>query len=404
MSNLKINSLNVSGYFHDGGGLYLQITSQKNKSWIFRYTKLGKNRELGLGPLRYVTLAEARSKRDQMKKMLIDGLDPLSEKIRLKVERQISESKKITFEACALKYIETHKVKWKNVKHGSQWESTLRTYAFPTIGDLAVDEIDTQLVLKVITPIWTTISETASRVRNRIEIILNWAKVSGFRSGENPARWHGHLENILPKRSEVQKTKHFAALPYKLISNFIIELQQQSGVAALGLEFLILTATRTNEVMGATWDEIDFETKTWIIPEERMKAQKAHRVPLSSKAISLLAEVKRNNLNPLIFQNERTHKKLSSSAFLALIKRMDYDITAHGFRSTFRDWAGEETNSSREVAESALAHTVKDKVEAAYRRGDFFQKRQVLMNEWADYCNIKNPEVVHEFRAKTQSR
>lgn len=403
MSNLKINSLNECGYFHDGGGLYLQITKKKNKSWIFRYTKLGKNRELGMGSLRYVSLAEARSKRDQMKKILIEGLDPLLEKIKLKKERQISEAKKVSFEVCVLRYIETHRVKWKNAKHGSQWESTLRTYAFPTIGHLPVDEIDTQLVLKVINPIWTTISETASRVRNRIEIILNWAKVSGFRSGENPARWHGHLENILPKRSEVQKTKHFAALPYKLISNFMFDLKQQTGIAALGLEFLILTATRTNEVMGATWREIDLETMTWTIPAERMKAEKSHRIPLSPRTLEILNSVARNSLNPLIFQNDRTHKKLSSSAFLALLKRMGYDITAHGFRSSFRDWTAEETNYPREVAESSLAHSLKDKVEAAYRRGDFFEKRKGLMSEWAEYCNMKKFEVNHEFRIKARS-
>ena len=221
LSSLKVNNLMQQGYHHDGGGLYLQVSDNKNRSWIFRYTKSGKSRELGLGSLQYISLAEARQKRDSLKRMLINGLDPLDEKRKIKKAVEAAAAKKITFEACALEYIKTHKVKWKNAKHATQWESTLRTYAFPHFGHLPVDEIDTQLVLKVLKPIWTKISETASRVRNRVEIVLNWAKVSGFREGENPARWSGHLENILPSRSEIQKPIHFAALPYDLFLTFL---------------------------------------------------------------------------------------------------------------------------------------------------------------------------------------
>jgi integrase len=390
LSSLKINNLVQHGYHHDGGGLYLQVSNNRNRSWIFRYTKSGKSRELGLGSFQYISLAEARLKRDALKKMLIEGVDPLIEKRKVRKEIETAAAKKITFEACAVEYIKTHKVKWKNAKHASQWESTLRTYAFPVFGHLSVDEIDTQLVLKALKPIWTTIAETASRVRNRVEIVLNWAKVSGFRDGENPARWSGHLENILPSRSEIQKTKHFKALPYGLISNFLTDLKNQPGIAALGLEFLILTCTRTNEVMGACWSEIDFEKKLWIIPPARMKTGREHRVPLSDRALKVLEKIDRKNINPLIFQNERSGKKLSSTAFLALLKRMNYNITAHGFRSTFRDWAGETTNHPREVAEAALAHVLNGKVEAAYQRGDYINKRFLLMEDWAAFCYSDN--------------
>ncbi len=399
LSSLKANNLVQHGYHHDGGGLYLQVSNNKNRSWIFRYTKLGKSRELGLGSLQYISLAEARQKRDLLKRMLIDGLDPLDEKRRAKKAVEAKAAKKITFEACAIEYIETHKIKWKNAKHGAQWESTLRTYAFPVFGQLPVDEIDTQLVLKVLKPIWTTISETASRVRNRVEIVLNWAKVSGFREGENPARWSGHLENILPSRSEIQKAMHFAALPYDLISNFFADLKLQQGIAPLGLEFLILTGTRTSEVMGSCWNEIDFENNLWVIPPSRMKSGREHRVPLSSKVLDILRKVERKNLGPLIFQNERSGKQLSSSAFLALLKRMNYNITAHGFRSTFRDWAGETTSHPREVAEAALAHAVKGKAEAAYQRGDYIEKRFLLMEDWAAYC-YSNKNILIKVGAK----
>ncbi len=387
----KLNALKVSrcadaGYYHDGGGLYLQVTPRNNKSWVFRYSRLGKAREMGLGPLRLVSLSDARLKRDDLKKVILSGLDPLSEKIKAEKLQVLIGLKKVNFESCAAMYIEMHKNTWKNQKHHMQWLSTLKSYAFPTIGKMAVDEIETAHIVKIIEPIWMEKTETANRVRNRIELILNWSTVRGYRAGENPARWRGHLDQLLPRKSQIKKVEHMRALSYPLISNFISNLKLHSCSSSLALQFLILTATRTCESLGAQWNEFDFQKNVWTIPASRMKSKREHQVPLSDRALEILNSIPKDDLSPIVFKNLSNRRQLSSNAILALLHRLGYDITTHGFRSTFRDWVSEETQYSREVAEASLSHSLRDKVEAAYRRGDFFKKRKMLMDEWADYC------------------
>lgn len=376
------------GLYSDGGGLYLQITKAGVKSWLFRYMRNGKARGMGLGPLHTISLAEARTRALACRKQILDGGDPLETKEAKQASQKASEAKKKSFMECADSYIEAHRSGWKNEKHAAQWESTLETYAEPIFGTLPVAAIDTALVMKVLEPIWTTKTETATRVRGRIESVLDWATVRGYRSGENPARWKGHLDHLLPKRSKVQKVVHHPALPYADAPAFMKALRTHGGTAPLAFEFLILTATRTNEAINARWDEFDMTNRVWTIPAGRMKAEKEHRVPLSRAAIDILKAQQMDSEGDYVFPGQRNGSPLSNMVFLQLLKRMERtDITAHGFRSTFRDWVGETTQYPREVAEAALAHTVKNKAEAAYARGDLFAKRAKMMQDWADYLN-----------------
>lgn len=390
--NNKLNQMTVTrlkepGLYADGGGLYLQITKTGVKSWLFRYMREGKARGMGLGPLRTVGLADARAKALDCRRQLLDGNDPLDKKKEQRVQQQIAAAKAITFEACATKFIEAHRASWKNAKHADQWTNTLTTYAYPVFESLPVSTIDTTHVMKVLEPIWTTKSETAGRLRGRIESVLDWATVRGYRSGENPARLKGHLDTLLPRLSRVRKVKHHPALPYAELPAFMEALRSEEGIAARALEFLILTATRTNEVIGATWAELSVAERVWIIPADRMKMRKEHRVPLSDQAVAIIKAMEDVKQNDYVFPGARYNKPLSNMAMLQLLERMKCsDITVHGFRSTFRDWAGETTHFPREVCEAALAHGLKDKAEAAYARGDLFVKRGALMQEWAGYA------------------
>ena len=385
--------------YADGGGLYLQVSAARTKSWIFRYRMNGRKtpRDMGLGPVHTVTLAEAREKARDARKLILDGVDPVEAKRARKQAQALEAASAMVFKDCAEKYIAAHRAGWSNAKHANQWTSTLETYAYPVFGSLPVASIDTALMMKVLEPIWTTKTETASRVRGRIEAILDWATARGFRVGENPARWRGHLDKLLPARSKVQKVKHHKALPYTEIGAFMEKLRDQDGFAARALEWLILTASRTSETIGATWEEIVFEAKVWTVPADRIKGGKEHRVPLSPSALKIAKEMQKVKDGDYVFQGGKPGKPLSNNALLELLKRMDRrDLTAHGFRSTFRDWAAEQTNYPREVAEMALAHTIEDKVEAAYRRGDLFDKRKRLMDDWAKYCDCvrKDAQVV----------
>jgi integrase len=294
----------------------------------------------------------------------------------------------MTFRQAALDYIDTQKAAWRNAKHRAQWTSTLETYAFPVFGKVSVQSVDTVLVLKALEPIWAVKPETASRVRGRVEVILDWAKVRGFREGENPARWRGHLAMILPPRSKVRKVVHHASLPYQEIGAFVAELGSRESIAARALEFTILTAARTGEVLGARWSEIDIDARTWTVPEGRMKAGRQHRVSLSDAAIGVLNHIRQHRRDDdLLFPGLKRGKPLSNMALLAALRRMKRDdLTTHGFRATFKTWAAERTNFAREVVEAALAHVNGDKVEAAYQRGDLFDKRQKLMDSWAEFC------------------
>jgi integrase len=314
---------------------------------------------------------------------LADGVDPIAQRDVERQQQRLEAARAQTFDQCAAAYIAAHRAGWKNVKHAEQWENTLAAYASPAFGALPVADIDTAAVMRALGPIWNTKTETASRVRGRIEKVLDWATVQGFRTGENPARWRGHLDKLLPKRSKVQKVQHHPALPYAEAPAFMAKLRAQEGIAARALEFLILTATRTGEVIGARWDEFDLEAGSWTIPAERMKAGKEHEVPLSARALEIVQGLAKMRPGSYVFPGRRPRDPLSNMALLALLKRMGRsDLTAHGFRSTFSDWAHETTNFPSEVIEMALAHTIRNKVEAAYRRGNLREKRRELMDAW----------------------
>ncbi len=393
LTALAVSRARERGYYADGGGLYLQVSASGAKSWVFRFRQDGRLREMGLGPAHTITLAEVREHASDCRKQRIRDIDPIKARHDEKAAAKLATAKAMTFRQCAEAYIEAHKYSWKNAKHSGQWSATLATYAYPIFGDLPVQSIDVSLVTKALEPIWQTKTETASRVRGRIESVLDWATVRDFRQGDNPARWRGHLDKLLPQRSKVQKVEHHSALPYAETGAFMAALREQGSTSALALEFLILTATRTGEVIGATWAEIDLGAALWTIPDERMKAKREHRVPLSRPALAILKRLHESRSSEFVFPGAKASKPLSNMALLKLLERMKRtDLTVHGFRSTFRDWAAERTNFPREVAEHALAHSLPDKVEAAYRRGDLFDKRRLMMDEWARFCSHHAPE------------
>lgn len=386
------------GMYCDGGGLWLRVSSPTARSWMFRYMLNRAPHEMGIGKYPEITLAEARQRAAEARRLKALGKDPLAERSAVRAALLADAAKAVTFKDAAERYIEAHRAGWRNAKHAAQWEATLATYADPILGSLAVQAIDTGLVLKVLEPIWAKKTETASRLRGRIEAVLDWAKVRGYRHGENPARWRGHLDKLLPARAKVQKVQHHAALAFDGLGKFMVALRAETGTAARALEFAILTAARTGEVIGARWSEIDLGKKIWTVPAERMKAGREHRVPLSSRAIAILKTLKpdasgdrqeKEIAKSFVFAGAALDTPLSNMAMLMLLRRMGQDdLTAHGFRSTFRDWCAERTSFPSEVAEMALAHSVGDKVEAAYRRGDLFEKRRALMEQWATVCGM----------------
>jgi integrase len=374
------------GFYADGHSLYLRIGPTGSKSWVFRYRLAGRLHDMGLGPLHTVSLADARSKALDLRRQRLDGTDPLTVKREAAAKARVVDAKAMTFKAAAETYIAAHQAGWRNAKHRAQWPSTLETYAYPTFGALPVQAIDTGLVMKILEPIWTTKPETASRVRGRIESVLDWAAARDYRQGENPARWRGHLENLLPQKSKIARVEHHAALPYTEIADFMTGLRQQGGVAARALELAILTAARTGEVIGARWGEFNLAERLWIVSGERMKASREHRVPLSDAALAIVERMAKSRVGEAVFPGAKA-AALSDAAMTMLLRRMGRgEITVHGFRSTFSDWCAERTNFPTEVREMALAHAVGDKVEAAYRRGDLFAKRRQLMQAWAKFC------------------
>lgn len=381
------------GMHADGGGLYLHVNAAGARSWIFRFMLAGRAREMGLGPLHTVPIRDAREQAMACRRQLLDGVDPIEARAARRNQAQLDAARSLTFKTCAERYIEAHRAGWRNAKHADQWGNTLASYVYPVFGGLSVQAIDVGLVLKSIEPIWNQKPETASRVRGRIESVLDWAGSRGYRTGENPARWRGHLENLLPKKQKVRQVEHHAALPFGEIAGFLAALRQQHGRAARALEFAILTAARTSEVLGATWGEIDLLARTWTIPAARMKAGREHRVPLSDAAVAVLRGQRPADnfhdfaIDGLIFPGAKPGRPLSNMAFLMLLRRMGRDeLTGHGFRSTFSDWASERTGFAAEVREMSLAHAISDKVEAAYRRGDLFTKRRQLIEAWAKFC------------------
>ena len=408
LNTARLRTLTKPGAYGDGGGLYVQVRGPEHRSWLFRFKLHGRARLMGLGPLPDVSLAEARELATVARKLVRQGVDPIERRRAARAEAAAKAGLN-TFREVAEAYIAAHEPGWRNAKHRQQWRNTLETYAYPVIGSLGVAAVDTGAVMRVLEPIWREAPETASRLRGRIEAVLDYASARGWRSGDNPARWRGHLANLLPARGKIARVVHHAALGWREIGAFMTALRAQDGVGAKALEFAILTAARSGEVRGARWPEIDLAAGIWTVPAGRMKGGREHRVPLSEPALAVLSAIEPLRPAPcsdtgaspdaLIFPGRKSGKPLSDMSLTAVLRRMGRgDLTAHGFRSTFRDWCAETTGYPREVAEAALAHALSDKVEAAYRRGDLFQKRRRLMEDWAEFCGRPAPamgEVVH---------
>ena len=391
LSARQVATASKPGLHADGAGLYLKIDDGGAKSWIFRRDAGGRTRKWGLGPLHAVSLADAKKRRDETSRMLDAGTDPREAKRAERRAKQIAaavaEAKTITFDDAVTKYIAAHEAAWKSDKHSAQWRSTLRTYVSPHFGKLPVSAIDTGMIMRVLEPIWTTKTETAGRVRGRIERVLDWAKVHGYRDGENVARWHGRLDKLLPARSKIAKVEHHPALHYSQVPVFLTDLRKREAIAARAMEFCILTATRTSEIIEATWDEFDIPNRLWTIPAERMKGGVLHKVPLSNRAVAIIEAMRQISTGKFVFPGHRPGRALSNMAMLTVLRRMKRDdTTVHGFRSSFRDWATELAKIREVVAEAALAHTPKDKTEKAYRRATYLDERVRVMQRWAAYC------------------
>jgi integrase len=391
LTALAVSKLKTPGKHRIDDNLYLQIAKTKRAargSWLYRYMHDGRDVWMGLGACRLVTLAEAREKAWQYSRDRLAGIDPLTARRTKKAKDRLEEARAITFRQCGERYITSHQGGWRNLKHRQQWTVTLETYVHPVIGDLSVTAIDTALVIKVLEPIWHAKPETASRVRGRLELIMDWAAARGYRdSTNNPARWRGHLDKLLPARRKLAKVKHHAALSYAEIPTFMSALREQNGIDARALEFCILTAARSGEILGARWPEFDLDAKVWTIPRERMKNAREHRIPLADHACKILAGLPRMTDSAFVFPGA-VGKPLNDRALRRLVvERMGRtDVTIHGMRSSFRDWCGNATTFPREVAEAALAHRVGDAVEVAYRRQDALEKRRKLMQAWSRYC------------------
>ena len=382
------------GRYGDGGGLWLDVSPAGNRGWAFRYRLAGRSREMGLGNLETVTLAEARDAAVGARKLLHAGTDPLEQRDATRAAAKAAKQAAIvrSFRDVAGLYVRAHEAAWRNAKHRAQWGATLSAYVYPHFGDVPVAMVSKGHVMAALEPIGHAKPETASRLRGRIEAVLDYAAARGWRTGDNPAAWRGNLAHVLPRRSKLARVEHHAALPWQDMTAFLAMLDGHKGVSSLALHFVILTAARTGEAIGATWGEVDLQSAVWTVPGARMKAGQDHRVPLSPAALDVLrcaAALYPDTPNPKapLFPGRGLGKGLSNMALLVLLRRMGRaDLTAHGFRSTFRDWAAEATGYPREVCEAALAHTLRDKVEAAYRRGDLFEKRRRLMVDWAEHC------------------
>jgi integrase len=383
LSARTVQTLTTPGRHADGGNLYLTVSPSGAKSWLFIYRQGSRQREMGLGGINRVPLARAREMAALARQALAAGKDPIALKA--------GQTSKLTFGAVADEHIAAMESAWRNEKHRAQWRMTLTVYA-KSLRALPIDSIDTEAILSILKPLWLSKPETASRLRGRIEAVLDAAKARGLREGDNPARWKGHLDNLLPRPAKLTRGHH-VAMPYRDLPGFVARLREYHAVAALALEFTILTAARSGEVLGTTWDEIDGATKIWTVPATRMKAGRIHRVPLSDQAMDVLDKASALGREGFVFPGTKAGKPLSNMAMDMTLRRMQADVTVHGFRSSFRDWVGEETSFPREVAEAALAHIVGDETERAYRRGDALQKRRALMVDWADYCaTISNLE------------
>ncbi|WP_428660485.1 tyrosine-type recombinase/integrase [Reyranella sp.] len=362
------------GLYGDGGNLYLQVAdidgAGPTKSWVLRYMIDGRARKMGLGSINDFSLAEARERARQIRQKLADGVDPIEARLAARDAARKETAENVTFKAAAEKFLEVHEAGWRNDKHKAQWRSTLASYAFPSLGTRPVKAVDAPLINAALAPIWAKTPETASRVRQRVERVVQWVK-DGM---------------PLPATAKAKRVAHHAALPWQEIPAFMAELRQRDSISARALEFTVLCAARTGETIGATWPEIDLDGKVWTVPAARMKAGKDHRVPLSDRVVEILRDLPREKGAPYVFPGGKEKSPLSNMAMLELVRGMRPGLTVHGFRSVFKDWASESTNYPNIVSEAALAHTISDKVEAAYRRGELLEKRQKLMRDWSAYC------------------
>ncbi|MBB3236129.1 tyrosine-type recombinase/integrase [Phyllobacterium endophyticum] len=392
LSDLKVKGKLEPGRYGDGGGLYLEVSASRTKAWLYMWKTAGRRRAMGLGGYPAVSLAKARLVAAEAKASVVNGIDPFS----LRQKETVP-----CFSECVDLFLKVNRPAWRNEKHSAQWEMTLGEAYCRSITKKAVDKITTDDILRILLPIWQNKSETASRIRGRIERVLDFAKAKGWRDGMNPALWQGHLKLILPTRVRLQRGHH-AALPYKILPAFMKNLREREAVAALALEFLILSAARSGEVLNATWHEIDFDERLWNIPGNRMKAGKNHSVPLTPAALMILNRLKTVRTSDYIFPGQRPNRPLSATSIEMLLRRMKQDeITPHGFRSTFRDWAGDETHFPRDLIETALAHRVGDATERAYRRSSAIEKRRALLECWSAYCSGQDvPKNVVALRAK----
>jgi integrase len=392
----RLNALTVSrarkpGYWGDGGGLYLQVTGIKAKSWIYRFMLAGRRREMGLGPYPAVSLADARAKAARARSLVKQGRDPID-------VRDSERGQSLTFDEAAKQFIESNEKAWRAAAHRAQWRISLATYASPVIGSMLVRDVGLTQLKAILEPLWYEKPETAFRLRGRIERVLDWATVNGHRSGENPARWRGHLDKVLPALSQVHKVKHFAAVPIDEVGAIYHRLRNSKAMSALALRFIILTASRAGEVAGMKWHEIDLGGRLWTLPSERAKTRKAHRVPLSDEAIGIVESARKIATGEFVFPGWANGRPLALKSFRRRLKAAGGgSATVHGFRSTFRDWTSERTNYPRDVAEMALAHVIENKVEAAYRRGDLFERRKMMMEDWANFVSLPPSDKIVPF-------
>jgi integrase len=389
----RVETVKAPGRHSDGGGLYLNVTESGAKSWLFMFKKAGRRREMGLGSAQSVPLARARALAAAARQHIAAGHDPLAMRVK---------PASMTFGEAATALVESMSSSWRNAKHRAQWAMTLTVYAAP-LSSLPAADVTTDEVLGVLQPLWLTKPETASRLRGRIERTLDFAKARGMRFGENPARWRGHLEALLPKRPKLTRGHH-KALPFADMPKFMTELRKREGTAPAALEFGILNAARSGEVLGAKWSELDLQARIWTIPADRMKAGRAHRVPLSNRSAQILKSMSQVRISDFVFPGSKAARPLSVMALEMVLRRMKVDSTVHGFRSAFRDWAGESTAFPREIAEAALAHLVGDEVERAYRRGDALEKRRALMEAWASFCTSEPTAKVVAFIKRKKSK
>ncbi len=387
---IDVKRLTRQGLYSVGGvaGLHLQVKDSGARSWILRVTIGAKRRDIGLGGYPDVPLAAARDAAREAREQIRQGIDPVEARKAARTALMAAQAKELTFEQATILCHKSKTPAFRNIKHGSDWINSVKRYALPIIGKLPVADVELPHIIKILEPIWTTKTETATRVRQRIEAVLAWATVSGYRTGDNPARWRGNLEHALARPSKVRKVQHHAALPWQQIGGFMVDLREREGMAALALEFLILTAARSGEVRFATWDEIDLEGKIWTVPAERMKTEKAHRVPLPSPAVALLKALPRFEGSSYVFSGVRGGP-LSDMSVSAVCRRMKVEAVPHGFRSTFKDWCRSSTSYADEVSELALSHVNSDATRAAYARDELLPKRARLMRDWAKYCETK---------------